>query len=245
MIASWSALVAADPSPDLSPPVHVTWGVVRVGGYDVRDLTLHRRSTILLTQDAPMFHDTILEPSLRATGRRRPGDLRTLEPRRSRASYERWPYGSTPSSATLPLSGASSSAWPSAGSAQGPGDRVPTRPPRPFAPSPARVPGRARKARRPPPCDRARLSTVPQTPTRPGSRRPIAGAAPTPSSSPTTHLRQPVRPPSSRRQSLRVHPARRSTSHRRTLSSLATARSWEPRPHVVVSAGASRTSTAA
>ena len=78
-------------------------GVVRVGGHDVRDVTLQSLEDVVgyVTQDAHMFHDTIRANLLYARpGAERRRVWRPWRRRRSPPWSAACPTGSTPSSAT-------------------------------------------------------------------------------------------------------------------------------------------------
>ena len=99
----------------------VSAGAVRVGGHDVRDLTLQSLEDAVgyVTQDAHMFHDTIRANLLYARpGRRRRADLGGPRGGPDRAAgAAACPTGSTPSSATAATGSpaGSGSGWRSPG----------------------------------------------------------------------------------------------------------------------------------
>ena len=99
----------------------VTGGAVRVGGHDVRDVTLESLHDVVgvVTQDAHMFHDTIRANLLYARPERDRGRARRGLPGRADLGpgRGRCPTASTPSSATAATGcpAARSSAWRSPG----------------------------------------------------------------------------------------------------------------------------------
>ncbi len=133
----------------------VTGGRVRVGGEDVRDVTLQslEDSVGYVTQDAHMFHDTIR----RTSATRAPTPPTTKSGRRSRRRRSRpWcagcPTGSRPSSATAATGSpaASGSGWRSPGCcSRRRRSWCSTRPPRTSTPSPS-TRSSARSTRRSP-----------------------------------------------------------------------------------------------
>ena len=118
-------------------------GSVRVGGHDVRDVTLASLHEVVgvVTQDAHMFHETIrTQPALRAARRDRRRSWSTpCAPPRSGTWSRRCPTAWTPSSATAATGSpaARSSAWRSPGCcSRRPTSWCSTRRPRTWTPSP-------------------------------------------------------------------------------------------------------------